>query len=273
MKLVTGAYGFIGSNFVRYLNRLGMEDIIVCDYLTNGKQFTNLNKCKFVGYVTPDRLLSTFSDYSFTEVFHFGAISNTKEWNGELVMERNYQYTLDLLSQAVANKAAFSYSSSASVYGNGDGPMNLYAYSKYLVDKAIEPLLNDLDIKVQGFRYFNVYGRNEDHKLGQASPYHTFKKQALETGEIRIFEGSENYKRDFVPVERVCEVQFMMLHMGPSGIYDLGMGTQKSFKEVAEEVAKETGARIIEIPFPKELVGHYQTSTLADMGYLKDFSH
>lgn len=272
MILVTGAYGFIGSNFVRYLNNKGITNIIVSDYLTNGKQFTNLDGCEFSGYVLPDRLLEIFEHYDFKEVYHFGAISNTTEWNGELMMKRNYEYTLDLLSRCVDSNVNISYSSSASVYGNGYGPLNLYAYSKALVDNSIEPAINDVQSKVQGFRYFNVYGPNEAHKEGQASPYHTFRQQALETGEIKIFEGSDNYFRDFVPVEYVCEIQHMMMQRGKNGIYDLGTGTQKSFTQVATEIASQTGARITSIPFPEHLRKHYQTNTLADMSYLKDYS-
>lgn len=272
MILVTGAYGFIGSNFVKYLNSKGIKNIIVCDYLTNGKQFSNLNDCEFAGYTSPDRLLHTFENYEFTEVYHFGAISNTKEWNGELMMDRNYHYTLDLISKCVDNNVNISYSSSASVYGNGKGPLNLYAYSKYLVDYAVQPSIHKVESRLQGFRYFNVYGPNEDHKEGQASPYHTFIQQANTTGEIKIFEGSDNYFRDFVPVEYVCEIQYMMMHRGTNGIYDLGTGTQKSFTQVAQEVADKFDARIITIPFPPELKEHYQTNTLADMSYLSNYS-
>lgn len=272
MILVTGAYGFIGSNFVKYLNNKGIKNIIVCDYLTNGKQFSNLRDCEFAGYVTPDRLLQLFEYYKFSEVYHFGAISNTKEWNGELMMDRNYQYTLDLISKCVDNNVNISYSSSASIYGNGTGPLNLYAYSKYLVDCSIQPAIHQVESTLQGFRYFNVYGPNEDHKEGQSSPYHAFRQQANITGEIKIFEGSDNYFRDFVPVEYVCEIQYMMMQQGKNGIYDLGTGTQKSFTQVAQEVADETGARVTTIPFPTELKEHYQTNTLADMSYLKDFS-
>ena len=53
----------------------------------------------------------------------------------------------------------------------------------------------------QIFRYFNVYGpEGEEHKGSQASPYAQFKRQAAETGRIQVFEGSDKFLRDFVPV-------------------------------------------------------------------------
>jgi ADP-L-glycero-D-manno-heptose 6-epimerase len=265
MILVTGAAGFIGSNFVRYLNGRGIEDILVCDYLTNGRQFKNLDGCRYSGYITPDKVNSGLLKHIST-VHHFGAVSSTVEWNGELVLERNYNYTVELISNCVDVGVPISYSSSASVYGNGDGPLNLYAYSKWLVDKWVqENVLSRSGVRVQGWRYFNVWGKGEWHKGGQASPYWQFSQQALDTGEIRVFQGSENYKRDFVPVERVCHVQWMLSTVAESGIWDLGSGIQTSFAAVARDVATEHGAKIVEIPFPEHLKECYQWSTLANM--------
>lgn len=263
MILVTGAYGFIGSKFVKHLNTLGITDIVVSDYLTNGRQYKNLNGCKYWRHIHPDTI--NVKDYKV--IFHFGAISDTTCWDGELVMRRNYEFTVNLIDRCDRYDIPLSYSSSASVYGNGDGPLNLYAYSKWLVDQYVEQRKTRL--MVQGFRYFNVYSTDdaEWHKGDQASPFYKFKQQALETGRIEIFEGSENFKRDFVPVDRVCEVQWNMLLKAIPGIYDLGTGKQMSFREVAETVANDVPAQIVEIPFPEKLRGCYQSNTLADMTY------
>lgn len=265
MILVTGAAGFIGSNFVKYLNSIGITDICVSDYLTNGKQFINLQGCKYSSYITPNKVDTGLLKY-VRKVFHFGAISNTTEWNGELVLERNYNYTVELISKCVSLNIPISYSSSASVYGNGSGPLNLYAYSKWLVDQWVESkIAANSDIKIQGFRYFNVWGPGEWHKGNQASPYYQFKQQALETGCIKVFEGSAGYLRDFVHVDTVCKLQWSMAGTPAAGIFDLGTGTQTSFLCVAESIAAEHGATVVEIPFPEHLKEHYQWNTIADM--------
>lgn len=264
MILVTGAAGFIGSNFIKYLNRRGIEDILVCDYLTNGRQFKNLDGCRYSSFVTPDKVDSRLLEH-ISHVHHFGAVSSTVEWNGELVLQRNYNYTVELISNCVVAGVPISYSSSASVYGNGSGPLNLYAYSKWLVDKWVEKMVLPRQARVQGWRYFNVWGEGEWHKGGQASPYWQFSQQALDTGEIRVFQGSENYKRDFVHVDRICHIQWMLSTVAESGIWDLGTGQQTSFLEVAQDVAAKHGAKIVEIPFPEHLRECYQWSTLANM--------
>lgn len=265
MILVTGAAGFIGSNFVKYLNSVGITNIYVSDYLSNGKQYVNLCDCVWTSYVTPDKIDAGFLK-NVEYVFHFGAISDTTEWNGELVLQRNYNYTVELISKCIQLNIPISYSSSASVYGNGNGPLNLYAWSKWLVDRWVnEKLKINPKLRIQGFRYFNVWGPGEWHKGKQASPHHQFEQQALERGEICIFNGSENCLRDFVNVDLVCKIQYRMSSVLESGIFDLGSGIQKSFKQVAEEIANRHGAKIVEIPFPEHLRDHYQWSTLANM--------
>lgn len=269
MILVTGAAGFIGSNFVKYLNSQDVTNIIVSDPLINGKQFKNLNGTKYDEFITPNNITSRLLR-CVSKVFHFGANSNTTEWRGEIILEQNYNYSVNLIENCIEQQIPISYSSSASTYGNGHGPLNLYAFSKHLVDKwVLERLKLNNRLKIQGFKYFNVFGPNEWHKGDQASPFYKFEQQALETGEIKIFEGSENFKRDFVHVDIVCQVQWAMSKRNANGIFDLGSGQQMSFLEVAQQVAKSTGAKIVEIPFPDILKDHYQTNTLADMSYFK----
>lgn len=263
--LVTGAAGFIGSNFIKLLNNQGITDICACDYLTDGRQFKNLQDLKWSSFITPDKVVQPLLKH-ISRVFHFGAVSNTTEWNGELVLARNYNYTVELITTCATLGIPVSYSSSASVYGNGSGPLNLYAWSKWLVDEWVQDkVLGKVESPVQGFRYFNVYGPGEWHKDSQASPHTQFREQALQSGVIKVFEGSRGYIRDFVSVDAVCSIQLKVSGVEESGIWDLGSGVQRSFMDVAEEVAAETGARIIEIPFPENLKDTYQWSTKSDM--------
>ena len=114
---------------------------------------------------------------------------------------------------------------------------------------------------IQGFRYFNVYGNHEDKKGDQASPVSKFTKQIKETGKLKLFEGSENFLRDFICVDDIVDI--VLDNKNESGVYDLGTSNPVSFKYVAESVANKYNGEIEYIPFPDHLKGKYQDYTCA----------
>lgn len=251
--LLTGNKGFIGKNLERRL-RLSHQ-LITYDW-KDAPGFENLP-------------LSSDLDW----VIHTGAISSTTETDTKKITEQNIQFTTDLFDYCVANNINFQYSSSASVYGTNAAefsesspcaPANLYAESKLITEQYMTDLSPD-NIKWQIFRYFNVFGDDEDHKGNQASPYFKFKKQAREQGVIELFEHSEQYLRDFVPVELITDIHVKMLRSTESGIWNLGTGIATSFQTVAESIANAYGAAIRYIPMPLNLKDHYQKYTCADI--------
>lgn len=205
-------------------------------------------------------------------VIHTGAISSTTERDIEKIMRQNVDFTVELYRVCKTFGVNFQYSSSASLYGFGSDfkedspvdPKTPYAWSKYLTERYIQR--HEMGSVAQVFRYFNVYGpKGEEHKGSQASPYAQFTKQAKETGVIKLFENSENYKRDFIHVDDVVKYHLDFLKSNKSGIFNIGTGTTKSFLEVAQEIANTYGARIEYIPMPEILKDSYQKYTCADM--------
>lgn len=248
--LVTGNRGFIGQNIVEYFKNTG-HDVF--------------------GYNWGDGELKLTPDIDW--VIHLGAISSTDEKVLDRVMTQNYEFTVKLLNECERLGINVQYASSASVYGNSQvfhesavlDPLNYYAWSKYLVDRYVES--KKWSNIVQGFRYFNVYGQYEGHKR-QPSPFEAFKRQARDEGVIKVFEGSENIKRDFVDVKMVVIVHEKFFKIKESGIWNLGSGTARSFLSVAEEISKTYGGVIKTIPFPEHLIKNYQHFTEADLNKL-----
>ena len=164
---------------------------------------------------------------------------------------------------AAKHSIPVKYASSASVYGNQVGiinPLNYYALSKVTVDYWVEDNLDKFPL-IQGFRYFNVYGDGEGHKGNQASPVSKFTKEIKETGKLKLFEGSQDFLRDFVCVDDI--VNLVLDNGKKSGIYDLGTSAPVSFQFVAECCIKKYGGDIEYIPFPDHLKGKYQDYTCA----------
>jgi ADP-L-glycero-D-manno-heptose 6-epimerase len=202
-----------------------------------------------------------------SRVIHLGAITDTQCEDWKLLAERNVNFTKNLLHECASCRIPIQIASTAAVYGDGKifreemaNPLNDYAISKRIIE--LYAIDREWPMPVQLFRYFNVYGPHEDHKA-QPSPHERFKRQSAETGKIKVFEGSDGIKRDFVPVERVIEVHRAFFDLDVSGVYNLGTGAAVSFMEVARSVAQETGAEIMEVPMPT-LKG-YQRYTCADM--------
>lgn len=212
-------------------------------------------------------------------VIHLGAISSTTERDVELILERNLEDSIWWLKECQDYGVNFQFASSAGIYGNeretgsmfaetdAPNPKTPYAWSKYLFERHVRKHV-DLErpsrFKVQGFRYFNVYGGGEEHKGNQASPFTQFRHQAKHTGEIRVFEHSDWYHRDFVPVEQVVDTHLKFFDVDQNGIFNVGTGTARSFQDVANQVARETGAKIRTIPMPERLKAGYQAWTCAD---------
>ncbi|GAB4126784.1 MAG: ADP-glyceromanno-heptose 6-epimerase [Sideroxydans sp.] len=302
--VVTGAAGFIGSNLVKALNERGETNIIAVDNLKKADKFRNLTDCDIADFMDKEDFIERVRSGRFDEpvaaVLHEGACSDTMETDGRYMMENNYRYTLDLLDYCQAEEIPLLYASSASVYGGGgvfkesreyESPLNVYAYSKFLMDQVLRRRWSRRSSQVVAFRYFNVYGPREQHKGRMASVAFHFFNQYRTEGYVKLFEGCDGYAnggqlRDFVSVEDVVKVNLFFLdHPGKSGIFNLGTGRAQSFNDVAvatinalrqaegKEVlslAQMLQQRLIRyIPFPDALRGKYQSYTQADISALR----
>ena len=126
-------------------------------------------------------------------------------------MKHNFDYSLSLLQTCLKHDIRLIYASSASVYGDGPfheeaylNPKNVYANSKRVFDNYAESFISCEGYpQIVGLRYFNVYGPMEHRKGAMASVVHQFKKQIDTTGEIRIFEGSHGFLRDFIYIDDI----------------------------------------------------------------------
>ncbi len=293
MIIVTGGAGFIGSNLVRALNQRGISDILIVDSLKRSEKHLNLNRLEFLDFIDyadfPEELELLDGD-EVEVIFHQGACTNTMEYDGRFMMEVNYEYSKALLHFALEENVRLIYASSASVYGNGDNgfmeerrceyPINIYAYSKFLFDQYVRQVAGNAENQIVGLRYFNVYGPQENHKQKMASVIYQFHHQIMESGELRLFEGSEKFLRDFIFVQDVVEVNlFFFDHPEKSGIFNCGTGRAESFLQIGEIMQTcYDGCTIQFIPFPETLKGKYQAFTRADLtqlrgtGYEKDFT-
>lgn len=285
---MTGAAGFIGSNIVAALNARGETNILAVDELSDGVKFRNLADLQIADYMDRDEFLDAIlAGKEFGEVkaiLHQGACSTTTEWDGRYMMRNNYSYSKHLLHWCLERRVSYIYASSASVYGYGpvfteglenEMPINVYAYSKFQFDQYVRRL-GPQNSQIVGLRYFNVYGPREQHKGSMASVAYHFDQQIRESGECRLFAGSDGYedgeqRRDFIYVGDAAAVNlWFMDNAAKSGIFNLGTGRSQSFNDVANAVVAWHGKGSLKyVPFPEHLKGSYQSFTEADMSALR----
>ena len=297
MIVITGGAGMIGSIIAWHLNtKLGRDDLVIVDHITHEAQWQNLVHRQYVEYLDKDQLFDYLDgNEEVTAVIHMGAISATTETDFNKLVEANIHYSQDLWSWCAENEVPFFYASSAATYGDGSAgyddanidklrPLNGYGYSKHFFDQwVLKQTPENSPPAWAGFKFFNVYGPNEYHKERMASvAYHTF-NQFSETGTMKLFKGTKagikdgEQLRDFVYVKDAASVVAHFLSTvinnkpAPNGIYNIGTGQARSFKDLSENVIANMGktTHITYVDMPEDLRGKYQYFTQANMANLR----
>jgi ADP-L-glycero-D-manno-heptose 6-epimerase len=296
MLLVTGGAGFIGSNVVAALNEAGRSDIIVNDQLGSDDKWQNLAKRQFADFVPPGELFAWLDGRKLDAVIHLGAISDTTASDGDLVIETNFRLSLRLLDWCAETKTPFIYASSAATYGDGaegfvdnwqgEGlrplrPMNLYGWSKHLFDLALVERLarkDKLPPQWAGLKFFNVYGPNEYHK-GEMMSLVAKRFADVKAGKpIRLFKSHRagiadgDQRRDFIYVDdAVAVVRWLMQTPSVSGIFNVGTGAARSFRELMLAMFAALGSEpnIEYVDMPVAIRDQYQYFTQASVENLR----
>ncbi|KQC11291.1 MAG: ADP-L-glycero-D-mannoheptose-6-epimerase [Smithella sp. SDB] len=289
MIIVTGGAGFIGSAFVWKLNQEDIDDIVIVDQLGTGDKWKNLVNLKFEDYIHKDVFFNMLCDdalpFEVNAIIHMGACSSTTERDADYLWENNFLYTRTLAEWALPRNIRFIYASSAATYGDGKQsfsddhnkikllkPINMYGYSKQLFD--LWTLRNNLEEKMAGIKFFNVFGPNEYHKGDMASVVFKAFHQIKETGKVKLFKSYiKGYKnggqmRDFVYVKDCVNVMWWLFkNPKANGIFNLGTGKARTWNDLINAVfaAMKEKTNIEYIEMPEALRNQYQYFTQAEM--------
>jgi ADP-L-glycero-D-manno-heptose 6-epimerase len=295
--IVTGAYGFIGSCMVSFLNQQGFENLILVDEFDADEKELNLLHKKYIVRVERENLF----DWLIKEkpaidfVFHLGARTDTTEFDYSIHQKLNVEYSQHVWNYCTINNIPLVYASSAATYGEGEfgydddhdiveqlHPLNPYGISKNEFDKWV---LHQKDYPPfwGGLKFFNVYGPNEYHKARMASViFHSF-NQIKQNGKVKLFkshkDGFDNGEqlRDFIYVKDVVNVCYWLMQQTlggfgtlqelQPGIYNLGTGTARSFNDLVKATFAGLDLQpVIEyFDMPEDIRDKYQYFTEAKM--------
>ncbi|MBR9825215.1 MAG: ADP-glyceromanno-heptose 6-epimerase [Alphaproteobacteria bacterium] len=298
MYIVTGGAGFIGSIIAAKLEEAG-EDVAIVDWLGTEMKWKNIAKRQLEDLIAPEKLFEALEHHGkdIKGIIHMGAISATTERDADLIAESNFRLSRDLWDWCSTHDVPFVYASSAATYGDGAlgfddeddlgsmsklRPLNAYGWSKWLFDVWARKQVNrgrPSPPVWAGLKFFNVYGPNEMHKGSMRSVAIQVFEQVSETGKMRLFASDHpDYEdggqlRDFVWVEDCADIAIWCANgLKTSGIYNVGSGKARSFKELAEAVFAAMGREphLEFFEMPEKLKGQYQYFTQARMSKLRD---
>ena len=279
--LVTGAAGFIGSNFVRLLLGRGEKvKLVAFDKLTYAGNLANLqdllakhpDQLVFVrGDVCDEAAVArAFDEHAVTEVVHFAAESHVDRsilGSGPFV-RANVVGTQVLLDVSKAKTAAkFLYVSTDEVYGTLPEdkpeikfteetplqPNSPYSASKAGGDCLVRAYFHTFHMPVLTTRCSNNYG-----------PYHfpeklipLFVTNLMEGKKVPLYGDGLNV-RDWLYVEDHCDAIWTVLNKGASGeAYNVGGNNEITNRVITETLIREMGKDWDEVvTYVKDRPGH-----------------
>ncbi len=229
--LVTGVAGFIGSNLLEQLLRLGQR-VVGLDNFSTGKP-ANLQEVK--DGVLPEqwqrfrfiegdiRNLKTCReacrgvDYALHEAA-LGSVPRSIE-DPITSNETNVSGFLNMLVAARDSQVKrFVYAASSSTYGDHPGlpkvedtigrPLSPYAVTKYVNELYADVFARTYGMELIGLRYFNVFGRRQDPDGAYAAVIPRWIK-AMIKGEPVYINGTGETSRDFCYVENVIQMNLL----------------------------------------------------------------
>lgn len=300
--VITGGAGFIGSCILWKLNQMGIDNILVVDRMDETDKWRNLVRKKYADYMDADDFLQAVEvgalDGSIDMVIHMGANSATTGTDSQEYMYNNYQYTKRLAIYCLDKAIPFLYASSAATYGDGElgfsdrdettpsyAPLNMYGYSKHMFDLWV--LRNNVQDKLIGFKFFNVYGPNEYHKGSMMSLLCKKFDDVVRDKKITLFKSYHpdyadgEQKRDFIYVKDAVDiVSYFVENPHKGGIYNLGTAKAHSWNDLSKALfaALDLPLNIEYVDMPEILKDKYQYFTQADdsklreAGYTKPFT-
>ena len=278
--LVTGAAGFIGTNFVRMLvERREPVKLIALDKLTYAGNLANLedvleqkDRIVFVrGDICDAKLVSDlFDEHKITEVVNFAAethVDRSIMGSGPFIQTNvvGTQVLLDVAKGKGAQK--FLQISTDEVYGSLPedrpeikfteetplAPNSPYSASKAAADCLVRSYYHTFGMPVLTTRCSNNYGPYQfPEKL-----IPLFVTNLMEGKKVPLYGDGMNV-RDWLSVDDHCEALWTVLNKGKFGeVYNIGGDNEIPNRKITETILREMGKRWEDsVQYVKDRPGH-----------------
>jgi len=240
MIVVTGAAGFIAGHFCKKLNYHGIKNLILVDDFMQEIKQKNWEKIEYIDKVQREYFFQWAEKnvQHIDFIFHLGARTDYFSTAQDIFEALNIDFSQRVWSFATFKRIPLIYASS--YLTNETRSQSVYAKSKYLFDKWIEKQQQTPPFWA-GLKFFQVYGKKEEHKAENASVVYKVYKNYSEnnSGRNTINHISTGIIQDYIYVNDVSKVLFYFLNHAPqSGMYEIGTGFARPIQAVVEAVIK-----------------------------------
>ena len=271
MIFITGAAGFIGSNFAHYLASKGFEDVVILDKLTYAGNMDNLYGLNYpvkgVDIADDYELTRLFSKYKPRIIFNFAAETHVDNSINNVYpfLDTNVVGTVNLLNLALKyDVQKFHHISTDEVYGalgyddppfteeTPYNPQNPYSASKASSDHFVTAFHNTYGLPTVITNCSNNYGpRQHIEKLIPKTI-----TNILEGKKIPVYAQGQNI-RDWIYVEDHCKGILDVFYGGGVGQkYNIGGECEVKNIDLVKTIIKLMGASEDLIEYVDDRPGH-----------------
>lgn len=293
--LVTGVAGFIGSNLLEELLKLGQEVIGLDNFSTGHRSNLEMvhaavgnDAWKRFGMVEGDiRDMETCRNVLKDKplVLHQAALGSVPRSIEDPLTahESNINGFLNMLIAARdAGAKRFVYAASSSTYGDSETlpkvedeigkPLSPYAVTKYVNELYAHVFGLHYGMESIGLRYFNVFGPRQDPEGAYAAVIPKWFATVL-NGEAAVINGDGETSRDFCYVSNVVQVNILAATAQKKDalneVYNVAYGEQNSlnalFGFIKDEVKKADPSFVVADPVYKDFRAGDVRHSLADI--------
>lgn len=260
--LITGAAGFIGSNLLETLLKLGQR-VVGLDNFFTGHQ-ANLDEVRV--RVTP----AQWANFRFAGgdirsledcraacagvnyVLHHAALGSVPRSLKDPLLTNECNIT-GFLNMLVAARDAgvkrFTYAASSSTYGDHPDlpkieekigkPLSPYAVTKYVNELYADVFARCYGMQTVGLRYFNVFGPRQDPNGAYAAVIPRWIAGMIGNQAVEIFGDGETF-RDFCYVENVLQANLLAATtQNPEAVnrvYNVALGDRTTLNQLFEMI-------------------------------------
>jgi dTDP-glucose 4,6-dehydratase len=253
--LVTGGAGFIGSNFVEFLEFVEPTyKIVVVDKLTYAGNKSNLSG------TTAEFIKGDISDYGFmNEVFNkhkFNFVINfAAETHVDKSIDMGYQtnfFNSNILGTYCLLKLSKEFSTEKFTEDTPLNPHNPYSVSKASADMLCKSYHRTYDLPIIITRCSNNYGEKQNKEKFIPNMV----EHAKNNKPLPVYGDGENV-RDWVHVVDHCRAIYSILEKGKVGeVYNIGGNTELKNIDVGKMILKILGKSTDKIKYVKDRLGH-----------------